>query len=100
LTTLLAVPAAGVPVAAVLGRIERDHDFVALTGTDLVVAARAAVRLLGLVRLHVPDIDPRLVMVCVFGPAVLETHATTVITHPGPGRIAWIRCSSSARTEW
>ena len=32
------VPAAGVPVPAILGRVERDHDLVALARADLVVA--------------------------------------------------------------
>ena len=54
---LLAVPAAGVPVPARLRVVVRDDDLVALAGPDLVVAARAAVRLHRLVRLHVADLD-------------------------------------------
>ena len=53
----LAVPAAGVPVSACRRVVERDDDLVALTGRDLVVAARAAVRLHRLVRMDVADLE-------------------------------------------
>ena len=52
-----AVPAAGVPVPACRRVVARDHDLVALPGRDLVVAARAAVRLHRLVRLDVADLE-------------------------------------------
>jgi hypothetical protein len=41
----------------IVGRVERDDDLVSLAGSDLVVAARTAVRLVGLVGLDVPDFD-------------------------------------------
>jgi len=44
-------------VAPVVRRVERHYDLVPLAGTDLVIAAGAAVRLVGLVRLDVPDLD-------------------------------------------
>lgn len=62
----LALPAPGVPVAAQVG-LERGHDdLVAEAGRDLVIAARAAVGLHGLVRLHVAYRD------------VVAGHETTV----------------------
>src|SRR5690242_18021298 len=63
------MPAAGVPVPAIVGRVERDHDLVSLAGADLVVATRTAVRLVGLVRLHVPHFDAARL-----GPVVLARH--------------------------
>src|SRR5690348_2257234 len=54
---LLAEPTAGVPVPAILRRVERDDDLVSLAGPYLVVAPRAAVGLLRLVRLHVTDFN-------------------------------------------
>ena len=53
----------------IFGGGERDHDLVALARTDLVVATRAPVRLVGLVRLHVPYLDP-----AALGPVVLAVH--------------------------
>lgn len=44
-------------MAPVLGVIERDDDLVAFAGPDLVVTARASVRLHRFVRLHVTDVD-------------------------------------------
>ena len=44
-------------MAAQIGRVERHDDLVPGSGPDLVVAARAAVRLHRLVRLDVPDLD-------------------------------------------
>jgi hypothetical protein len=44
-------------VAAILGRVERHHDLVTLTRADLVVAARAPIRLHRFVRLHVSHAD-------------------------------------------
>ncbi len=59
-------------MASLLGSVERDDDFVALARADLVVAARTPVGLVGLVRLHVPDIDRRVVAGVVrVGPVVL-----------------------------
>ena len=55
--TLGAAPAPGVPVAPLLGHALRHHDLVAETAGDLVVAARAAVDLHRLVRLHVRDLE-------------------------------------------
>lgn len=56
---------------AALARIAPRHDdLVTFTGTDVVVAARAPVRLLGLVRLHVADVDV-VGVVSVVGPAVV-----------------------------
>jgi len=46
-----------VPVTAILGGVDGHDDFVTQARWDLVVAARAAVGLDGLVRLHVPDLD-------------------------------------------
>ena len=42
---------------AILGRVARHHDLVTLAGPDLVIAAGTAIRLVGLVRLHVPHLD-------------------------------------------
>jgi hypothetical protein len=56
------------PMAPVLRCVERDHDFVSLTRPDLVVAARTAVRLVGLVRLHVANVDPRVLGARFVGP--------------------------------
>jgi hypothetical protein len=44
-------------VAPEVGRVDRHHHFVAETGRDLVIAARAAVGLHGLVRLYVANIE-------------------------------------------
>jgi hypothetical protein len=44
-------------VATILGRAARHHDDVAFTRSDLVVAARAAVLLDGLVRLYPLHLD-------------------------------------------
>jgi len=44
-------------VPPIARRGARDDDLVSLTGTDLVVTARTAVRLHSLVRLHVPHIE-------------------------------------------
>jgi hypothetical protein len=62
------------PVASVLRRVERDHDFVSLSRADLVVAARTAVRLVSLVRLHVANIDARVVGARFVGPFVPGHH--------------------------
>jgi len=53
-------------VATVFGAIPRNDDLVAFTDTDLVITARASVRLFRLVRLHVADVDP----VVGFGPSM------------------------------
>lgn len=74
----LAVPAAGVPVAAIFERIDRDHDLVAFAGTDVVVAARAAVVLDRFVGLHVPDGELGLV----HEPKRAQISRATAITTP------------------
>ena len=51
------LPAPGVPVPPFLRRAAREDHLVAEAGRDLVVAARAAVRLDRLVGLHVLDFD-------------------------------------------
>jgi hypothetical protein len=51
-----------------------DDDLVALGGPDLVVAARAAVGLLRLIRLHMTNVD----VVVVVGPAVRAHEQVTV----------------------
>src|SRR5262249_52893243 len=51
------LPAPGVPVPPLLWRAARHHHLVTEAGRDLVIAARAAIRLHGLVRLHVLDLD-------------------------------------------
>jgi hypothetical protein len=56
-------------VPAIFGRVERDHHFVPFARADLVVATGAPVRLVGLVRLHVPHFDP-----AGLGPVVLAAH--------------------------
>jgi len=58
-------------MASLLGSVERDDDLVALAWADLVVTARTSVGLVGLVRLHVPDVDRRVVVVVGVGPVVL-----------------------------
>ena len=62
------------PVPPILGRVERDDDLMPFSGADLVVAPGAAVRLVGLVRLHVPHLDPARLVTLVVGPVVLATH--------------------------
>jgi len=57
-------------MTSVLRCVERDHNLVTLARTDLVVAARTPVRLVGLVRLHVANIDPRFVPCAVVGPVI------------------------------
>ena len=69
------MPAAGVPVAAILGRVARHDDLVSFALADLVVAAGAAIFLFGLVRLHVPHLD----VVARFRPAV-RSHTPTTVT--------------------
>ncbi len=44
-------------MAAIGGRSTWHDDLVSFAGADLVVAAGTAIRLHGLVRLHVPDLD-------------------------------------------
>src|SRR5215204_897705 len=51
------VPAAGVPVPAIFGRAARHDDLVAFTGTDLVVAAGAAIGADRFVRLHMANVN-------------------------------------------
>jgi hypothetical protein len=70
LTSLLAAPAARMPMTSVLRCVERDHDFVSLAGPDLVVAARTPVGFVGLIRLHVANIDRWVVRRAVVGPVV------------------------------
>jgi len=53
-------------VPTVLRTIAWNDDLVSLTDTDLVVTARASVRLFRLVRLHVTDVNP----VVGFGPSM------------------------------
>ena len=60
------------------GCVAGDDDLVAFAGADLVIAARAAVRLLGFVRLDVADVDA----VVGFGPAV-RAHARVTVPPPG-----------------
>jgi hypothetical protein len=57
-------------VAPILGTGAGDDDLVTLTRADLVVAARAPVRLDGLVGLHVAHVD-RAGIVGVVGPVVV-----------------------------
>ena len=56
-TAFFAMPTPGVPVAPVFRCVEGDHHFVALTRTDVVIAARAAVSLDRFVGLHVANFD-------------------------------------------
>ena len=64
-----AMPAPGVPVAPRAGISTRHDDLVALTGADVVVAARASIGLHGLVRLDVANVDGIGVVV---GPVVIR----------------------------
>src|SRR5260221_626092 len=57
---------------------EGDHDLVALTRSDLVIAAGTPVRLLGLIGLHVAHVDPRIVVGAGLGPVVFRHSTTTV----------------------
>ena len=61
-------------MAPFVGVFAGNHDLVALAGPDLVVAAGAAVALLGLVRLHVPHVDTAIG----FRPAVRAHGPVTV----------------------
>jgi hypothetical protein len=65
-------------MTSVLRGVEWDHDLVAFARSDLVVATGTPVGLLGLVRLHVPYIDPGAVVGGGLGPVVFRPHATTV----------------------
>jgi hypothetical protein len=62
------------PVSAVFGAVAWHHDFVALADADLVIAPRASVRLLGLVRLNVANVDG----IVGFRPAMRAHNAATV----------------------
>ncbi len=85
-------------MASVLGREDRYHDFVAFTSTDLVIAARAAVLLDGLVRLHMLDGD-------VFGghesynryPVIAQTTNAMTIATPAITNATSPRCATLPR---
>ena len=64
------------PVPSIVGMRAGDHDLVALAGADLVVTARAAIRLDGFVGLHVAHVDRTGVFDAV-GPVVVG-HARRV----------------------
>ena len=74
------MPAAAVPVAAILRVVAGNDDLVALSGPDLVVAARAAIGLVGFVGLDVADVD----VVVGFRPAV-RAHARVTVSPPAQG---------------
>jgi hypothetical protein len=73
------MPAAGVPVAPVAGFVDRDDHFVTLARTDLVVAAGTPIRLVGLVRLDVTDLDSAMG----FRPTVRAHTTVTVLPRNG-----------------
>ncbi len=60
------MPATAVPVAPVFGRVAGDDHLVPLARSDLVVAARTPVQLLGFVGLDVAHVDATVRL----GPAV------------------------------
>jgi hypothetical protein len=64
-------------VAAVFGVLARDHHLVAFADAYLVVAAGTAVRLVGLIRLDMTDVD----VVVGFGPAMRVHNGVTVPKH-------------------
>ena len=84
------MPATAVPVAAILGSLAGHDDLVPFTGPDLVVAAGTAVGLVGLVRLHVPDVDA----VVGFRPAVRAHAAGTVSPTEAPAVTGRTKASS------
>jgi hypothetical protein len=74
------MPATAVPVPSFLGLLAGDDDLVTLAGPDLVVAAGAAVGLVGFVGLDVSHVDA----VVGFRPSV-RTHARVTVLPPAQG---------------
>jgi hypothetical protein len=53
------LPTWAMPMATILGRVERNHHQVAHSSGDVLIAARTDIGLCGLVRLDTPDLDSR-----------------------------------------
>jgi hypothetical protein len=99
------MPATAVPVPSFFGPLSGDDHLVAFAGPDLVVAAGAAVGLVGFVGLDVPYVDA----VVGFRPAV-RAHARVTVSPPAAGsahaamtrgvRTTWMACASNETTAW
>jgi hypothetical protein len=87
------------------GALPRDHDLVADTRPDLVVAAGATVGLVGFVGLHVANVGAFVG----FRPAV-RAHATVTVSAAGDRvgphgetlgmRATWTACASNGTAGW
>lgn len=81
------MPTPRMPVAAVFGAVAWHHDLVTFADTDLVIAPRAPVGLLGLVRLDVTHVDS----VVGFGPTMRAHNEVTVSTVGSPSSARYAR---------